>query len=233
MKIIVVIKFLYLLLCNKQILCYQELNLMPIIGIEMSPVGFHRELTYFIHFDYPIAGKECEYFIEQSFPSGVYVNVDQLNDLVRFKKLEALYPYHIDIEIPTEQAQPFHVLLSGRPKISDSIVLPIHFRYHAPRKTNFVKVEIDNPLLYFKCLDENDTTDYIPQTNQSYCIQVSRFIPEEKLIFSAKHTPEVLESICGWRLLEYDLHLKSSLTANIPVGDLNLYKFVFLYNCYC
>lgn len=110
-------------------------------------------IIYSVQFDYPLAGKECEYILRQHLPAAVYVSVDQLDDLKRLKKvnwnrfhrnsgliyifiylfqLDAIYPSFVDIEKPTEQSQDFEVFVKGIPKITDTITLPIHFRYHAP-----------------------------------------------------------------------------------------------------
>lgn len=66
---------------------FSEIIPTPILAINLSPLGFHRELYYTIYFDYPIAGKDCEFFLEQHFSPAIYVNTDQLENLKRLGKV--------------------------------------------------------------------------------------------------------------------------------------------------
>lgn len=79
-----------------------------------------------------MAGKDCEYTLEQQLPAAVYISTDQLDDLKRLNKLHGFYPKFVDIEMPTEKSQQFNVLIMGNPKITETFKLPIHYRYHAP-----------------------------------------------------------------------------------------------------
>lgn len=65
----------------------------PIVAINLSPMGFHRELYYTIYFDYPLAGKDCEFYLEQEFPPAIYVNTDQLENLKRLNKVYNFFKY--------------------------------------------------------------------------------------------------------------------------------------------
>lgn len=47
-------------------------------------------------------------------------------------KIDVIYPSFVDIEKPTEQSKGFEVFLKGIPKTTDTLTLPIHYRYHAP-----------------------------------------------------------------------------------------------------
>ncbi|XP_039227137.1 uncharacterized protein LOC6528498 isoform X2 [Drosophila yakuba] len=104
----------------------------PIVHVEMDKAGMHRTLNYRLRFDIPLVGKDCEYALLQDFPASVYISTDELDDLQRLKRLNAIYPKFVNIEVATERAQPFSVLLLGTPKITESLALPLHFRYHAP-----------------------------------------------------------------------------------------------------
>lgn len=66
---------------------FTEIAATPIVAINLSPLGFHRDLYYTIYFDYPIAGKDCEFYLEQEFSSAIYVNTDQLENLKRLGKV--------------------------------------------------------------------------------------------------------------------------------------------------
>ncbi|KAL5289276.1 hypothetical protein ACFFRR_009440 [Megaselia abdita] len=113
---------------------FTEIVPTPIVAINLSPLGFHRELYYTIYFDYPIAGNDCEFYLEQELPSSIYINTDQLENLKRLGKFNGMFPRFVDVEISTEKAEGFKVLLYGQPKITGSVILPIHFRYHSPGK---------------------------------------------------------------------------------------------------
>ncbi|XP_033156137.1 uncharacterized protein LOC117138277 isoform X2 [Drosophila mauritiana] len=104
----------------------------PIVHVEMDKAGMHRTLNYRLRFDIPLVGKDCEYVLLQDLPASVYISTDELDDLQRLKRLNAIYPKFVNIEVATERAQPFSVLLRGTPKITESLALPLHFRYHAP-----------------------------------------------------------------------------------------------------
>lgn len=191
----------------------------PIVAINLTPLGFHRELYYTIYFDYPIAGKDCEFYLEQEFPSSVYINTDQLENLKRLGKFNGVFPKFIDVEIPTEKAEGFKVLLYGMPKITGSVSLPVHFRYHSPRNGGGYKtVEIDSPTFYFRCPDEKFESWGITNASLSnYCLNKNDFV----------ETDEIFGENCDWKQIEYQLILKNNgLRADIPIGDENIRKLV-------
>lgn len=122
----------------------------------------YRTLTYRLRFDYPLVGKDCEYVLLQPLPASVYISTDELDDLQRLKRvrvierlelqgptglqtffscsqLSAVYPKFVNVEVATERAQPFDVLLRGTPKITETLALPVHFRYHAPSDKRWVR----------------------------------------------------------------------------------------------
>lgn len=191
-------------------------DMMPIIRVEMNNAGFHRDLQYTIEFDYPLAGKDCELYIEQTLPAAVYVNVDQLDDLKRLKKLNAIYPKFVDVEIPTEKANEFTVLLHGAPKITENLKLPIHFRYHSPGDTSFVNVEIGTPEMYMRCPgdDLSNYDELLADPYNDYCLYDNKFILPQ---YSAPDD-------CDWKLLKKTTRLKAPLTAKIPIGDAKSYQ---------
>lgn len=49
-----------------------------------------------------------------------------------WEQLKAIYPRFVDIEKPTEDSSGFEIFIKGTTKVTDTIHLPIHFRYHAP-----------------------------------------------------------------------------------------------------
>lgn len=75
----------------------------------------------------------------------------QLNYFVSEKK--------IDIEKSSEQSKSFDVFLFGRTRTEhETIVLPIHYRYHAPDNKSFVLVNIDFPQIFLEVNNPKDAT---------------------------------------------------------------------------
>ncbi|XP_067630096.1 uncharacterized protein PIG-X isoform X1 [Eurosta solidaginis] len=175
-----------------------DVPVKPIVGMHLTDTGLHRELSYSVQFSDILHGKDCEYILEQLLPAGVYISVDQLNDLKRLKKLNAMYPPFVDIELPTEKSKAFTILLKGIPQHLEVIKLPLHYRYHAPSKkskydgaikciyigpfnsnnyyfSKLVPVEIPIPKLYIKCVaQEADSIEDLLETASKYkfCLNV-------------------------------------------------------------
>ncbi|XP_055920707.1 uncharacterized protein LOC129952239 [Eupeodes corollae] len=221
--------FKFLTFMFNVLLCFSKINcdMMPIIRVEMNNAGFHRDLQYTIEFDYPLAGKDCELYLEQKLPAAVYVNVDQLDDLKRLKKLDAIYPKFVDVELPTEKAKEYTVLLHGAPKITENLKLPIHFRYHSPGDTSFVNVEISTPEVFMRCPGD-DLTNYdelLEDPNNDYCLTNDKFIlPQDTTAASASAVTD--SSDCDWKLLKKTTRLKAPLIAKIPIGDAKSFQTV-------
>ncbi|KAI8118959.1 hypothetical protein FF38_10221 [Lucilia cuprina] len=192
----------------------------PIVDVELTDAGFHRYLIYTVQFDYPLAGKECEYVLKQHLPASVYVSVDQLDDLKRLKKLDAIYPSFVDIEKPTEQSKPFEVFLKGVPKITDTITLPIHFRYHAPNdESSSVSVDIKTPTMFINCPKHEQNlleNELHIEPNTLYCL-------DEKVPYIKESTSHQTlakwNEPCNWKYVKVDVKIKSPLRAEIPVGN--------------
>lgn len=79
--------FIFFVFLSNSCFAFTEIVPNPIVAINLTPLGFHRELYYTIYFDYPIAGKDCEFYLEQEFSAAVYVNRDQLDNLKRLGKV--------------------------------------------------------------------------------------------------------------------------------------------------
>ncbi|XP_032590708.1 uncharacterized protein LOC116805045 isoform X2 [Drosophila grimshawi] len=164
----------------------------------------------------------CEYMLAQQLPAAVYVSTDELDDLQRMEMLNAVYPKFIDIEIITEKAKPFTVLLRGNPKITASQSLPIHFRYHAAsKKRTKATVEISTPKLYISCpIGNNELIDSeLLVTEKHFCLdkQKSDFV---------EHLNAIKSADCLWQQANVDYQAQLPLRAEIPVGDANDYTLV-------
>ncbi|XP_030382823.1 phosphatidylinositol-glycan biosynthesis class X protein [Scaptodrosophila lebanonensis] len=191
---------------------------LPIVDIKMEEAGMHRTITYTVQFHPSLVDKDCKYILKQSLPAAVFVSTDELDDLQRLNKLVAVYPKFVDIEQPTEKANAFTVLLRGSPKITDTLTLPIHFRYHAPSdNSSYASVVIDTPVLYANCpatqrgLMKNEL---LVQPDKLFCLNYEIISFEENLAREEKDTEQ-----CSWKQLHADYQPKSALRAEIPVGN--------------
>ncbi|XP_064547820.1 uncharacterized protein PIG-X [Drosophila montana] len=193
------------------------------VRIEMDEAGMHRKLKYTVQFEKTLAGSNCEYMLAQPLPAAVYVSTDELDGLQRLKMLNAVYPKFVDVEIITEKAEPFSVLLRGTPKITDTLTLPIHFRYHAAsRKYTSASVVIGTPQLYLSCPmgdKELIDTELLDGPDKFYCLD------EQKTDFEVQPRQLTADN-CSWRRVKADFRTERPLQAEIPVGDANGYTFV-------
>ncbi|XP_075169566.1 phosphatidylinositol glycan anchor biosynthesis class X [Haematobia irritans] len=199
----------------------KDLLTTPIVGVELRDGGFHRDLIYTVQFDYPLAGKNCDYILKQTLPASVYISVDQLEDLSRKKKLNTIYPRFVDIEKPTEESSDFEIFVKGSTKVSDTITLPIHFRYHAPNDENsFIPVDLIAPAeMYINCPIREEQTlverELEIESNSNYCLDDT--VPA--IIKDDMH-------VCKWKNVRIALHIKSSLHAEIPIGNVSAHPTV-------
>ncbi|KAL9917700.1 phosphatidylinositol glycan anchor biosynthesis class X [Glossina fuscipes fuscipes] len=218
MRIFVII--MYILLDSSQ---SSDLK-MPIVEIELLGSGLHRKIVYTVHFNDSMVGSKCEYVLKQRLPATMYVSTDELKDLRRLKKLNSIFPRFVDIEVPTEKANSFHIFLRGVPKFEDNAILPIHYRYHAPHRVNlFASVQLPKPIMYINCrrneevlLEKYTKLDSITK----YCLNF------DQLTINPQTNETINDDSCNWMLLQQVYHSKSSLTANIPVGNKNAYSSV-------
>ncbi|XP_037949074.1 phosphatidylinositol-glycan biosynthesis class X protein [Teleopsis dalmanni] len=195
--------------------CVAEIT--PTISINMNEAGFHRNLKYNIQFEQPLADEACEYMLQQFLPAAVYVSKDQLDDLQRLNKLSAVYPNFVDIELSTEKAEPFTVLLKGVTKTTGAINLPIHFRYHAPSDKRFVSVDIEPPKMFIRCVNNMENLiDHEVQLTPGvlYCQNETTFM-------TARNNTDLSTNVnnCNWLLIKVNYKIKHVLRAKIPVGN--------------
>ncbi|EDW58764.2 uncharacterized protein PIG-X [Drosophila virilis] len=199
------------------------LQQQPTIRIEMDEAGMHRKLKYTVQFDNTFANSNCVYMLAQPLPAAVYVSTDELDGLQRLKMLDAVYPKFVDVEIITEKAEPFSVLLRGTPKITDTLTLPIHFRYHAAsRNYTSATVVLGALQLYLSCPmgdKELIDTELLDGPDKFYCLG------EHKTDFE-EQSKQLTADNCNWRRVKADFQTERPLHAEIPVGDANDYIFV-------
>lgn len=200
----------------------------PIVGLQLSDSGMHRDLIYNVQFTNALTDKSCDYILEQLLPAGVYISVDQLDDLKRLQKLNGIFPEFVDVESPTEKSKSFTIMLNGVPQTKDVIKLPIHYRYHAPSKNHnkFATVEIPIPKLYIKCktLEDNSIEELLETASKyNYCLNERSisFVtkPYENNSNSSPKSNHDLYENCDWYLVDVHFQLKTDLRADIPIGN--------------
>lgn len=173
----------------------------PKLSVELQKEGFHKTLVYSLSFPSSIEG--CGFTLEQKLPAAVYVDTDELLDLVSRRGYNLTYPHFVDIEKSTEKSSGFTVLLHSESQVYQASI-PIHFRYHsAIDGGGFVEVEIKPPALYVNCPNAEP-------------------IGEEKCFKEA----EALIHKCNWIQVE-DIDFDAKLIAvRIPRGDKSISSLV-------
>ncbi|KAF6215454.1 hypothetical protein GE061_010207 [Apolygus lucorum] len=101
--------------------------------------GFHRNVDYYFELVSVSDISECHVCVKQAIPSGLYVNKDQITEMVRLGKIEAAVDGSVDIEAPADKATPHDVylhveLMLGFNTMNATVTLPVHTRYHSARK---------------------------------------------------------------------------------------------------
>lgn len=175
--------------------------------------GFHRNMTYDITFilfsneelpskwPYP----DCVIGLHQPLPAGIYANPDELNDLRRSHRLNAITK-KTNIELPAEQSEPnmvYVVKKTATGKIRTWI--PLHARYHrAVRFGGYVLNEIEAPKLFMRCPDEKLDNFKEPLT-------------PAKILCTGDSKK------CNWKEVPVFMNNKMPIKWHVPVGDLNHY----------
>ncbi|XP_013164252.1 PREDICTED: phosphatidylinositol-glycan biosynthesis class X protein [Papilio xuthus] len=175
--------------------------------------GFHRNITYGIIFntenDERWLYDGCMIGLTQRLPAGVFANPDELSDLRRNKKLNAVLKNPVNIELPTELSTPNNVYITG--KIVDGRVnlwLPVHARYHrAVAGGGSARNRIGPPTLFLACPDKRLDACSMNDTPIVFlCNGSSR----EK---------------CKWKEISYKM-LTDTLIWDVPVGNTDHYYVV-------
>lgn len=176
--------------------------------------GFHRELHASVEIltNYSIFS-ECILVQREVMPAGVYVNPDELAELQRSGQLAGCVGADVNTEAPKETSDPlevfiYYTLKQVGNKLSGSVILPFHLRYHNPLPAGGdVDVLLDSPSLLLKCNPPSECfSDGV--TVAAPCIPCS----SEK---------------CYWNDIPYktDSH---SISLKVPVGSVNQYYTVLV-----
>jgi len=170
--------------------------------LELS--GFHRNLRTKFILD-PIIKtkmkdfKYCTILLVEYFPSGVYVDKYEVDNLV---KLGGSTHFHftslVETEKPSYNSQPSVVLVYhnfiayGKTKINFSATIPVHFRYHLiSNNSTYTKVHIPSPLIYLTCNSEKMNFQDLFH-HRRYTRHISKEFSFHSKIVSKHKTPTIL-----------------------------------------
>ncbi|XP_021934396.1 phosphatidylinositol-glycan biosynthesis class X protein isoform X2 [Zootermopsis nevadensis] len=124
--------------------------------------GFHRDIHSLVEIvtGYFTLLDDCVMILEETMPSGLYVNPDQLADMRRFRQVQACPVGMVDIEASQKDSLPHSVYVYSSLNrtenlLSASLTLPFHVRYHSPTPHGgYSMVQLAAPSLLLHC--QND-----------------------------------------------------------------------------
>ncbi|XP_034241345.1 uncharacterized protein LOC117645346 [Thrips palmi] len=177
--------------------------------------GFHRDLGSLVELvaQNPLEWQNCTVALQETIPSGLYVNQDQLLDLERQGILTACPETFVDVEAAQWQSESFNVLVYSSLQTALNLLyahirMPIHLRYHAPTETGgYAGVYIPPPKLFIRC------------SNEITCGNKDSY-------FSAP-CDGCTGSSCSWLPLQFNTNTpQQGLRVMVPVGNKSLLPVV-------
>lgn len=176
--------------------------------------GFHRDIHSLVEIvtGYSTPWGDCMVILEESMPSGLYINPDQLSDLRHFGQVQACPVGMVDIEAPEKDSLPHSVhvyssLNRTENLLSASLTLPFHIRYHSPiPHGGYSTVRLGAPSLLLNC------------QNGMQCVQGKRI-----------HAPcrPCSRELCQWVNLAYKTN-SPSISLPVPVGNSSHHVLVII-----
>ncbi|XP_012545209.1 phosphatidylinositol-glycan biosynthesis class X protein isoform X1 [Bombyx mandarina] len=179
--------------------------------------GYHRHhyrnLTYHIIFNEDSESKGiyngCRIGLDQYLPAGVFVNPNELNEFNRLERLNAFPRGRVNIELPTEEAEPINVFIIS--ELTDDEIqmwLPVHARYHeSVSGGGMVQYDIGPPKMYLYCADRRlDVCDR--SVSPSVTLTCNGGV-----------------KMCSWRDIPYTV-LTDPLVWRVPVGNSNHFYII-------
>lgn len=192
--------------------CQKCLRPDALITQTIENEGFHRDIKYLIEFSSNnvniLFSAHCKVALRQDIPLGLFVNPDQIADLVRVKKLLAYIDGNVNVETPMHHSEQHSTYIYS---INDtfsriSLELPIHLRYQRAQITGgFGKVELPKPSLLVHC-------------------------PEGAILCGSSQKVEAPcdytgAKSCMWSNVSYKA-ITNDIEMMVPVGDLDHYPIV-------
>ncbi|KAG6456384.1 uncharacterized protein LOC115447490 [Manduca sexta] len=176
--------------------------------------GFHRNMTYTIIFDnsedYEGLHRECILALEQTLPSGIYANPDELGDLRRIDRLNAIPKKRINIELPAEYSEPSGVFIISKVTTDKvEVWVPVHARYHmAAVNGGTFRNDIAPPKLYLRCPDQRLEACNMPVSPSAMYLCNGHSVAK-----------------CNWKEIPFTM-MTDTLIWLVPVGNLNHFHLV-------
>lgn len=182
--------------------------------------GFHRDLVTFVEWDIPSIFDDdsnkldCQLLLVEHFPSGIYIDPDQIKHEVQFGGPEVLTTETINVESLAHHASSHKIFVFPKIAIdyrlgtmSANITIPVHLRYHqATIGTKFASVSLSSPKIFGRC---NGVTSPTLQCGT----------PPIKAPCNTKGM-----SSCDWILLDSvnkdTLQSDAALVFHVPVGQI-------------
>lgn len=196
----------------------------PVLKRHIEKTGLHRDLVTSlkipvallpdIHLDEDL---RCYILFTETFPTGAYVDPDQIKSLKPYGGPDVLLTSAVDVEKPEFESTGFlGLVFSNLSKVDGTWIggytLPVHLRYHAVSRQDFVNVTFSNPEIAVRCINK-----------------------EFGLIHHGYHGDTVRQKselcgsssvlLCDWVVIQY-LAEKTNISVEVPVGKAEHYLLV-------
>ncbi|KAK2581047.1 hypothetical protein KPH14_006090 [Odynerus spinipes] len=114
--------------------------------------GFHRNFIYNIKLN-NFTEENCHAALYHELPSALYVNINELADLIRVEKIKVCSMGETDVESFMENAKSQNVTVCARLQNNSCIMtLPIHQRYLYPKENGaYEDIILKKPNLLISC----------------------------------------------------------------------------------
>ncbi|KAF7280590.1 hypothetical protein GWI33_005717 [Rhynchophorus ferrugineus] len=185
---------------------------------KIERLGFHREINWLIephYIDYELWDESsCQLALMLDVLPEMYVDPDQIDDLRRLRKLNAIINGDVNIELPAHQALKHKVYIYLNHSNSNDkliVTLPIHLRYQKSHFGGFGKAYLNKVNLLVTCI----------KSTYNICNTVTTIIGPKNL--------NEMET-APWSNISYisDFDVVELL---VPIGDLNHYPLVAIVTC--
>lgn len=149
--------------CVFALLCFQ-FSCGILLQRSQRKLGFHRDLVTYLEWDVSrfidhADPKNCTFLLVEHFPSGLYIDQDQVRNGEEFGGPKVLSKEVIDVESLAHHSSsnviyvfPKTVVNFSMKTISANISIPVHLRYHqAALGKEFVSVSLSSPTVFGRC----------------------------------------------------------------------------------
>ncbi|KAK3598853.1 hypothetical protein CHS0354_008595 [Potamilus streckersoni] len=194
-------------------------NIVATVSRTIDKNGFHRNLRTeisipreSIHFKPSTGDIACAVLLEETLPSGAFVDPYQLESLRAFGGPDVLCLHDVDTEKPEFLSQPLTIFIFSHLHLHEghwtsNVTIPIHMRYQRPfQRQDYVTVTFLNPALFLRCPDTADTGEY----------------DNIEIVFACD---SMNQAVCTWFRIDYT-STKGNLDVQVPVGRLEHLPFV-------